>query len=101
MYQPWAMSEYPRVRTNYPLGPPTNTALSSSLGKAGVEGKQEFEALVGPDLFDEDAARPHPEALADQVTRLDSPVRSRPACRACMGTHWAKTAQHKASPTAD
>ena len=65
------MSAYPRVRTNYPLGPPTNTAPTSSLGKAGVEGKQELEALVGPDLFDDDAARPHPEALADQVTQLD------------------------------
>ena len=40
-------------------------------GQAGVEGQQQVEALLGPDLADDDPARPHPQALADQVAQVD------------------------------
>lgn len=39
--------------------------------QAGVEGEQEVEALGGPDLADQDAARAHPERLLHQVAQHD------------------------------
>ena len=39
--------------------------------KAGVEGEQQVEALLGAHLADDDPARPHPQALLDQVAQPD------------------------------
>lgn len=37
----------------------------------GVEGDEQVERLLGADLAHDDPARPHPEALLDQMPQLD------------------------------
>ena len=40
-------------------------------GKPGVERDQQVEALLLPDLADDDARRAHPQRLLDQPAQLD------------------------------
>ena len=40
-------------------------------GQPGVEREQQVEALLGAHLADDDPARPHPQALLDQVAQRD------------------------------